>query len=163
MSDSNPLDSRALRNAFGAFATGVTVITTRGADGRDYGLTANSFSSVSLEPPLLLWCLGDNTDCYQGFQGADYYAIHILGARQQGVSNLFASKGADKFSSVALERGPGDIPMLCESVARFVCKSVYKYPGGDHVIHVGEVIDFSVADDEPLLFHKGQYRELSHK
>lgn len=154
------LDTRALRNAFGAFATGVTIITTKGADGKDYGLTANSFSSVSLDPPLLLWCLGDKTDCYETFQNAEYYAVHILADDQQNLSNQFASKGTDKFSGIAIERGPGDIPMLPNSVARFVCKAAHKYPGGDHVIHVGEVLDFSQSDAEPLLFHKGKYAKL---
>ena len=161
MSDSNQIDTRALRNAFGAFATGVTIITTRGADGKDYGLTANSFSSVSLEPPLLLWCLGDKTDCFDAFQQADHYAIHVLAEDQQNLSNQFASKGADKFAGIDCERGPGGTPLLPHYLARFVCRGVHKYDGGDHVIHVGEIVDFSEKELEPLLFHKGKYRELS--
>ena len=158
---SHSLDPRELRNAFGTFATGITVITTKGRDGNDYGLTANSFSSVSLDPPLLLWCLGKQTDCYDAFQNAEYYAVHILADTQQDLSNTFASKGADKFAGLNVERGPGDIPMLSGAVTRFVCKSAHQYPGGDHIIHVGEVMAVSSAEGKPLLFHKGKYETLA--
>ena len=161
MAESTPLDTKLLRNAFGSFATGVTVITTRGRDDRDYGLTANSFASVSLDPPLLLWCLGNETDCYEAFELAHHFAVHILAADQKTISNTFASKGADKFSGLEVSRGPDDIPLLQNFAARFICKTAYKYEGGDHIIHVGEVLDFSVVDTEPLVFHKGSYANLA--
>jgi 3-hydroxy-9,10-secoandrosta-1,3,5(10)-triene-9,17-dione monooxygenase reductase component len=158
MQNLDTLDPKVLRVAFGSFATGVTVITTKGQDGKDYGLTANSFSSVSLEPPLLLWSLDNKAKCFDAFQQAEYFAVHILAADQQDLSNKFASK--EKFVGLEVERGPGEIPLLVDSVTRFICKSTYKYGGGDHVIHVGEVVAFSENDLEPLLFHNGKYAKL---
>ena len=161
MADSQSIDPVQLRNAFGSFATGVTVITTRAQDGKDYGLTANSFTSVSLEPPMLLWCLGDKTDCFEAFQQADHFAVHILAANQQDISNTFASKGADKFAGLEIDRGPKEIPLLQDFACRFVCKTVHKYEGGDHIIHVGEILAFSAVDADPLVFHKGKYAKLA--
>lgn len=162
MSESITSAAKQLRNAFGEFATGVTVITTRGADGGDYGLTANSFTSVSLEPPLLLWCLDNHSDCYDAFDSAGHFAVHVLTEDQLDLSNLFAKKGADKFSGLDLERGPGDIPLIKEFAARFVCQSTRSYTEGDHVIHLGQVLDFSVNNGSPLLFHRGQYAFRGH-
>ena len=157
MSESATGDSKQLRSAFGEFATGVTVITTRGTDGIDCGLTANSFTSVSLDPPLLLWCLDNNSDCFQAFDAADYFAVHVLHSEQMDLSNQFAKKGTDKFAGLALERGPGGIPLLSDYAVRFICQSTNSYSAGDHVIHVGSVSEYLVNEHAPLVFHKGQY------
>lgn len=158
---SNAADARALRDAFGTFATGVTVITTRDAAGTDWGLTANSFSSVSLKPPLLSWCLGNASDCYAGFEEASHFAVHVLRADQEALSATFARKGADKFAGLALERGPAGIPLLSEYLARFVCRVAGRHPAGDHAIFLGEILDFQIGEGEPLLFHRGRYARLA--
>ncbi|GAB3109613.1 hypothetical protein G8770_22460 [Aestuariicella hydrocarbonica] len=156
-------DGRALRNAFGSFATGVTIVTTAGSDGADIGLTANSFSSVSLDPPMVLWSLAKTSMNMEAFCQSEYFAVHILSADQEDLSTRFASKVEDRFSGLALDRGPDGIPMLQECMARFACKVAYQYEGGDHVIFVGEIVDFNHSAQKPLLFHGGRYGMLLPK
>ncbi|WP_374524006.1 flavin reductase [Sphingopyxis sp.] len=150
-------DPIAFRNALGSFATGVTIVTTRDAAGQDCGLTANSFNSVSLDPPMVLWSLARNSMSMDAFRNADHFAVHILAADQEPLSNGFAKRGADKFAGLTLERGAGDVPLLAGCAARFQCRTAYQYEGGDHVIFVGEVIAFDHDDRAPLLFHGGRY------
>lgn len=150
-------DPLALRQAFGQFATGVTIITTNTDDGDKVGLTANSFSSVSLEPPLVLWSLDKKARSLEVFQQREHFAIHVLNDQQIELSNLFASKTEDKFADLALEQGPDAIPLLREYAARFVCRKTYAYEGGDHIIFVGEVLEFDRQEQTPLLFHAGKY------
>lgn len=158
MTDTNQaFDPKALRQAFGQFATGVTIITTTSAEGDYVGLTANSFSSVSLEPPLVLWSLDNKARSLPVFEQRQHFAIHVLNAEQVELSNLFASKTEQKFAGLDIESGPDGIPLLKEYAARFVCRKTYAYEGGDHTIFVGEVLDFSRTETEPLLFHGGQY------
>lgn len=149
-------DAKAFRNALGAFATGVTIVTTNDGE-KDVGLTANSFNSVSLDPPLVLWSLAKTSGSLAAFQKAGYFAVHILAADQQALSNSFAQRGADKFARIPIERGAGDVPLLVDCCARFQCRSTFEYEGGDHVIFVGEVVGFDHAAREPLLFHGGKY------
>lgn len=151
------LDSKAFRNALGAFATGVTIVTTVDAEGRDVGLTANSFSSVSLDPPLVLWSLAKTSLSLGAFSAARHFAVHILAADQQELSNRFAKRGEDKFGGVEVQRGEGHIPLLTDCGARFQCRTAYQYDGGDHVIFVGEVLGFDHSQRAPLLFHGGRY------
>jgi 3-hydroxy-9,10-secoandrosta-1,3,5(10)-triene-9,17-dione monooxygenase reductase component len=153
-------DTRAFREALGSFTTGVTVVTTRGIDGENVGLTANSFNSVSLDPPMVLWSLGKSARSMPHFQAAPYFAVHILAEQQQDLSTRFATRGADKFAGLELARGPGDIPLLEHCAARFVCRTAYQYEGGDHLIFVGEVLEFTHSEKQPLLFHAGQYGQL---
>jgi 3-hydroxy-9,10-secoandrosta-1,3,5(10)-triene-9,17-dione monooxygenase reductase component len=153
-------DKRSLRDAFGSFATGVTIVTTAGADGTDIGLTANSFSSVSLDPPMVLWSLARSSGSIEAFRNNAHFAVHILSADQEALSARFASKGVDRFAGLALQRGPDGIPLLPECMARFACKLAYQYEGGDHVIFVGEIIDFSHSARKPLVFHGGRYGML---
>lgn len=159
--DANDFDAKEFRTALGSFTTGVTVVTTRGADNNDVGLTANSFNSVSLEPPMVLWSLGKAAMSMSHFQNAQYFAVHILAEDQQAMSKRFATRGIDKFDSLELSRGPGEVPLLEHCAARFICKTVYQYEGGDHIIFVGEVIHFEHTVTQPLLFHKGQYGQLA--
>jgi flavin reductase (DIM6/NTAB) family NADH-FMN oxidoreductase RutF len=135
-------EQRVLRNALGSFATGVTVVTTRTADGRDIGRTANSFSSVSLDPPMILWSLAKTSSSFEDYRQADHFAVHILSADQSEVSGLFAGKKPDKFEGLGIDRGADDIPLLTECAARFECRTTYQYEGGDHIIFVGEVTGF---------------------
>ncbi len=148
------------RNALGSFTTGVTVVTTKGVDGADTGLTANSFNSVSLDPPMILWSLAKSSLSLPAFTAAKHFAVHILASEQQMISARFAKRGADKFAELDIERGPDDIPLLPDCAARFVCETAYRYEGGDHIIFVGRVVRFDHWDRSPLLFHSGQYGRL---
>ena len=150
------LDAKVLRNALGTFATGVTIVTTR-HEGKDIGLTANSFNSVSLDPPLVLWSLAKKSSNIEAFNNVDAFAVHILGADQIDLSNRFATPGIDKFDGLDVERGKLDVPLLRDCAARFVCQTAYRYDGGDHIIFVGEVLELESYDKEPLLFHQGKY------
>jgi flavin reductase (DIM6/NTAB) family NADH-FMN oxidoreductase RutF len=148
----------AMRSALGLFATGVTIVTTRDADGAPIGLTANSFNSVSLSPPLVLWSLGLKAGSLQTFMQAKHYAIHVLSVEQQVLAERFASKGADRFSALEFVTGHGGVPMLPGCAAVFECTSRSQYPEGDHVILVGEVIACQHdASRSPLLFHGGKF------
>lgn len=150
-------DSRPFREALGSFTTGVTIVTTRDADGHDVGLTANSFNSVSLDPPMVLWSLARSSLSLATFKAADYFAVHVLAADQQELSNLFATRGADKFAGIELDRGHGDIPLLPGCSARFECSTAFQYEGGDHEIFVGEVVEFEDYKRPPLVFQSGKY------
>ncbi|MDH4565605.1 hypothetical protein E8E95_02820 [Pseudomonas sp. BN414] len=156
-------DGRALRDAFGSFATGVTIVTTAGPGGVDIGLTANSFSSVSLDPPMVLWSLARTSLNMDAFRNSGHFAVHILSADQEALSSRFASKGIDRFEGLALDRGPDGIPLLPDCMARFSCKLAYQYEGGDHVIFVGEIVDFGHSARKPLVFHGGRYGMLLPK
>jgi 3-hydroxy-9,10-secoandrosta-1,3,5(10)-triene-9,17-dione monooxygenase reductase component len=145
------------RNALGAFATGVTIVTTRDLGGRDVGLTANSFNSVSLDPPLVLWSLAKTSLSLAAFTRCGHFAVHILAADQVPLSDQFAKRGRDKFEGLQIERGEGDIPLLTGCTARFRCRTAYQYEGGDHIIFVGEVISFDHSARPPLVFHGGSY------
>ncbi|MGH6694737.1 flavin reductase [Sphingopyxis sp.] len=158
----NP-DAIAYRSALGAFATGVTIVTTRTGAGEDCGLTANSFNSVSLDPPMVLWSLARTSQSMNAFQGAAHFAVHILAADQEALSNGFAKRGADKFAGTKIERGEADVPLLTGCTARFQCRTAYQYEGGDHIIFVGEVIAFDHEDRAPLLFHGGRYALAARK
>lgn len=154
-------DPGEFRAALSAFATGVTIVTTSGGPGVDIGLTANSFNSVSLDPPMILWSLGKSSLSLTAFREAGYFAVHILGEDQEEISGRFARRGEDKFGGLALERGPSGIPMLQNYAARFVCRTAYQYEGGDHIIFVGEVVDFDQRERAPLVFHGGRYGQLN--
>jgi len=154
------LDSRQFRTALGSFATGVTIVTTRAADGQPIGLTANSFNSLSLEPPMVLWALAKSSKSLPAFVAAEYFAVHILAVDQQSLADLFARRGADKFADLELDSGPGGIPLLRGCSARFQCRSAHHYEGGDHMILVGEVVAFDHFDRPALAFHGGGYANL---
>lgn len=154
---------RQFRNALGAFATGVTIVTTRTRAGVDVGLTANSFNSVSLEPPMVLWSLAKSARSLPAFLESSYFAVHVLSAVQEELSHTFARRGAEKFSGLAIERGRGDIPLLDGCSARFQCRTAVKYEGGDHVVFIGEVESFDHFDRPPLVFHGGRYAQATPK
>lgn len=158
----NP-DSRAFRDALGSFATGVTIVTAIDAEGRDVGLTASSFNSVSLDPPMILWSLARSSQNMEAFREAAHFAVHILAADQEPLSNRFAKSGTDKFADVPLERGEDGVPLLTGCSARFECSTAYQYEGGDHIIFVGEVTRFDRYERPPLLFHGGRYALAARK
>jgi 3-hydroxy-9,10-secoandrosta-1,3,5(10)-triene-9,17-dione monooxygenase reductase component len=155
--------SQQFRRALGAFATGVTIVTTRDGAGQDIGLTANSFNSVSLNPPMVLWSLSRHSLSLPAFMAAEHFAVHVLAANQDDLAQRFATRGADKFGALAVERGPGDIPLLEGCAARFQCRTAYRYEGGDHVIFVGAVVAFDQSERAPLVFHAGEYAIAARK
>src|ERR1700732_194973 len=130
-SDSSVIDPRDFRNALGAFATGVTIITAAAADGKPYGLTCNSFASVSLNPPLVLWSLGMFSQALSVFQNASHFAVHVLGASQQALATKFAKSSEEKFAGVEWTPGLGNAPLLAYSGAHFQCRAANRYYGGD--------------------------------
>lgn len=156
-------DAREFRAALGTFATGVTVITTRAADGTPVGLTASSFNSVSIDPPMVLWSLAKKANSLPVFQEAIDWAVHVLAANQEPLANRFSRAGEDKFSGLALENGVGRVPLLAGCAARFQCKTSFRYEGGDHIIFVGEVSSFERGEHPPLVFHAGGYAMATRK
>lgn len=146
------------RAALGMFATGVTIVTARSADGRVIGLTANSFNSVSLHPPLVLWSLARAAASMTVFSAGSHYAINVLAADQKPLAERFAMKGGDRFEGVTFEAGAGGAPLLHGAAATFECFNRSRYEEGDHVIFIGEVERCTHrADALPLLFHGGRY------
>ena len=146
------------RTALGMFATGVTIVTARTAEGEVIGLTANSFNSVSLDPPLVLWSLSRAAASLAVFAAGSHYAINVLAADQKVLAERFAMKGADRFSGVSFEQGAGGAPLLHGAAATFECFNRSRYEEGDHVIFVGEVERCTHrVGAAPLLFHGGRY------
>jgi len=150
-------DSRHFRNALSQFATGVTVITTRLEDGSFLGLTASSFNSVSLNPPLVLWSLSQNANSLPVFTGNSHYVINILSAHQAALAEQFAKPAKNRFDNVAYTLSPTGLPVLAGTSAWFECHNRSRYPEGDHVIFVGEVECCDVSPQEPLIFHGGRF------
>jgi flavin reductase (DIM6/NTAB) family NADH-FMN oxidoreductase RutF len=156
-SDSSSIDPRDFRNALGSFATGVTVITAATPDGKQAGLTCNSFASVSLNPPLVLWSLVVYSPSMSIFQDASHFSVHVLGASQQALATQFATRAEDKFAGVKWEPGLGGAPVLADAVATFQCRTADRYYGGDHVIFLGAVEAYAYNQAEPLLFARGNF------
>jgi flavin reductase (DIM6/NTAB) family NADH-FMN oxidoreductase RutF len=150
-------DRRDFRRALGQFATGVTVVSTRARDGRRIGLTVNSFSSVSLDPPLVLWSLSRNSSSLADFTSASHFAVNVLAAGQHHLSRQFATSLEDRFGDVECLEGRGGCPLLKGATAHFVCRNIRQCDGGDHVIFIGEVEDYKWNEGEPLIFHSGRY------
>lgn len=158
--NSSNLNPALLRQAFGSFATGVTVVTALDAKGNPVGLTANSFSAVSLTPPLVLWCISSTTPSFAAFRDCSHYAINVLSADQEDISNRFANPSADKFAGLDWVPGVGGVPVLKGCIANFECSNTHQYPGGDHLIMVGQVEGYSVNMDAPLVFFASKYAAL---
>lgn len=160
--DKPAFDAVQLRAAFGQFATGVTVVTTCTADGRRIGLTANSFSSLSLDPALVLWSLRKAAPSCADFQRAERFAINILAHDQIGLSRHFATPAEDKFDGVPCAHSTlMQAPCLEGTSARLVCRNMAQYEGGDHLIFIGQIEHFDVFGKAPLVFHEGKYHALT--
>ncbi|MCH2191645.1 MAG: flavin reductase family protein [Gammaproteobacteria bacterium] len=153
---------RSLRDAFGQFATGVTVVTTVDERGNPIGLTANSFASVSLDPALVSWCVDKSSTRFKEFAEAEFYTISVLTDEQKDLSNLFASRSWDDtvFDDVEWQAGLNQVPQLPGCMARFHCKTEHVYEGGDHLIIVGSVLEYETDEGSPLLFVQGDYQTL---
>jgi flavin reductase (DIM6/NTAB) family NADH-FMN oxidoreductase RutF len=154
-------DPRTLRDALGCFATGVTVVTCVASDGTPAGLTVNSFTSVSLDPPLLLVCLHRMAASSGALVGATHFAINVLQTGQQPASMRFATRDEDRFGTTPWSRGEAGAPILADSLGVFECERYAVYDGGDHHILVGQVVKASFdASLDPLLYFRGRYRRL---
>jgi flavin reductase (DIM6/NTAB) family NADH-FMN oxidoreductase RutF len=151
------VDQRHLRHALGRFATGVTVITTRTLSGKLEGLTANSFSAVSLDPPLVLWSLRGNAPSLSSFLDAGYFAVNVLAAEQCDLSRHFATPAEHKFGDFPHGSGLGGCPLLHGTLASFECSTEHTVVGGDHIIFIGRVHRATYRDGEPLIFSAGRY------
>ncbi|MBO6945012.1 flavin reductase family protein [Altererythrobacter sp.] len=155
-------DKLTLRNALGCFATGVTVVTARTPDGEPVGLTANSFTSVSLDPPLLLVCPALSAATTKVLLDAEHFAVNVLTGDQVELSHRFATKGTDRFAKTQCETWHHDVPIIRDALANFECKRYSVADGGDHAILVGQVEHVRFADEgDPLLYFRSEYRSLS--
>jgi flavin reductase (DIM6/NTAB) family NADH-FMN oxidoreductase RutF/DNA-binding MarR family transcriptional regulator len=151
-------DTHALRRALGNFATGITVVTAQSPEGERIGLTVNSFNSVSLDPPLVLWSLDKRSvDSLDVIRRANHFAVNILAADQLDLSNQFARPHSDKFANIDYREGPGRAPLLEGCAARFHCTLHETVDAGDHWILIGRVLDFDDFGRAPLLYHQGAY------
>jgi flavin reductase (DIM6/NTAB) family NADH-FMN oxidoreductase RutF len=153
-------DSKELRRVMGMFATGVTVLTTRDAQGRPYGLTANAVTSLSLSPPLLIICIDKKAETHPHFFDSSCFVVNILAEDQEDLSTHFAKSGGDKFGTVPFSTNQDGVPVLEGTLARVECRIIATHEGGDHVIHVGEVQHAEARGGQPLLFFQGKYRRI---
>lgn len=144
----------------GHFATGVTVITTRDKAGTSFGLTANTFTSLSLDPPLVLICVDKNAQCYDCFEESKLFAVNILSEEQEELSRRFATKGIEKFDGLKWRTSEHGLALLDGALGYIECKIIHSYEGGDHTIMIGEIVKATAAGERPLLFFKGKYQRL---
>ena len=149
------MNNKNLRNVLSKFATGVTVVSTIDNDGKPVGMTANSFTSVSLDPPLVLWNIGINQPSYDAFLKAKGYSVNILSKDQKDICDLFSSSIDDKFNDIDYILSDNGFPIIQKSLAWFDCIKWNNYPGGDHQILVGEVKNFYANEKDPLIFWNG--------
>lgn len=154
---STEFDARAFRRALGNFATGVTVVTAATECGQRVGVTANSFNSVSLDPPLILWSLDKRSTSHAVFEQASHFAVNVLAADQIDLSNNFARPRDDRFGGITFEPGEGGAPVFADCAARFHCEKFQQLDGGDHWIMIGKVVAFDDFGRAPLLYHQGAY------
>lgn len=151
------VDSTGFRRALSSFATGVAVVTTLDADGAKVGITINSFSSVSLDPPLVLWSIAEESMSYGVFTTTTHFAVHVLSRQQQALSSRFAQSAGDKFSGLNCTAGIHGVPILGEFAACFECSTEHVYAGGDHKIIVGRVHRFEDRPSDPLVLYRSRF------
>ncbi len=159
--DNQTLRSLALRKVLGQFATGIAVVMTKDHRGCDYGMTINSFSSVSLEPPLVLWSIARTSPSFQAFAESPSFTISILNNNQKHLSAQFAKASDNKFQNVACRQSMLGPLYLEDALAHFECAVHARYDGGDHLILIGDVKHFSASEGQPLIFHRGAYCALN--
>lgn len=154
------LDPDAFRAALGRFATGITVITALGADGSDHGMTVSAFSSLSLQPPLVLVCIGHDASMYEVLMEAQHFAVNVLSAGQEALARRFAETGAQRFAGIGYSRGDEGMAVLNDVLAHVECRRVATHEAGDHTIIVGETENAVVREGRPLLYYRGGYAQL---
>jgi flavin reductase (DIM6/NTAB) family NADH-FMN oxidoreductase RutF len=155
-----PVDDSAFRQALSQFASGVTVVITQDAAGAPAGLTVSAFTSVSMNPYLVLICVDVRSDAHDAIRESGKFGLSVLGEAQEDVSRRFAWRGPEKFAGLALERGQTGALLVPGAVAHLECAVAGAHPGGDHTIYVGEVRAIRVSPGRPLLYHRGAYRRL---
>jgi len=156
-----PIDAGTFRHTLGRFPSGVTVVTVRGDDGRDYGMTVRAFASVSLTPPLVLVCIGDDATIAGAVAAAGHFAVSVLSENQEAIAQRFAEPDADRFAGYTVARGTPGLALVEGAVAHLECAIVARHRGGDHTIVVGEVLAATAAEDgRPLVYQRGAYRRL---
>lgn len=155
-----PIDKQTFRSALGRFAAGVTVVTTVGRDGAPCGLTATAFTSVSLDPPLILVCIDKRAESYPHLMEADAFGVSFLEAGQQETSNRFARSGTDKFAGVTTHTGATGAPWIDGALAHLDCRTAQRVDAGDHTIFIGQVEAAEVFSGEPLVYYSGAYRRV---
>jgi 3-hydroxy-9,10-secoandrosta-1,3,5(10)-triene-9,17-dione monooxygenase reductase component len=153
-------DAHALRHALGRFATGVTIVTTATTDGSPVGLTVNSFASLSLDPPLVLWSLRQGSPSLPAFSAAPRFAVNVLAESQIELSRRFASRHGHRFGEGEWMRGDDGVPLLAGAAASFLCETVSHQAAGDHRLFIGRVLRLTDSHEPPLLFQGGRYRRL---
>jgi flavin reductase (DIM6/NTAB) family NADH-FMN oxidoreductase RutF len=149
------------RTALRCFAAGVTVVTTRDREGRPSGLTASAFTSVSLDPPLVLVCVDHTATAHPDFRTRGWFAVNVLRREQEALSRRFAASGGDKFHGVACHDGQAGMPLLDDALATLECRIVEAHEAGDHTIFIGQVEGVSVAAGRPLVYFHGAYHSLT--
>lgn len=158
------IDSRAFRDAMGCFATGVTLVTARDQDGEPIGLTANSFTSLSLDPPLVLWSLDRKSDTLPIFSTCSHFGVNVLQSHHRDISTKFATKLNHHFGDVPFETWDSGVPIVPDALAAMECEVFARHDGGDHVIMVGRVLRVQAhTDGKPLMFYRGKYADLNHQ
>jgi len=155
-----PIDDARFKEAMSRFASGVTVVTTE-HEGSLYGMTVASFASLSLHPPLVIVCIEKSVKTHDAIRAAGQFGVSILASTQADVSGKFASKAEDKFSGIAIRRGENGIPLVEGAICTLECRVHEQFPGGDHSIFVGEVLDSQTSDGAPLVYYRSAYREIS--
>ncbi|MEX2455352.1 MAG: flavin reductase family protein [Rhodospirillaceae bacterium] len=156
-------DQREFRNAVGCFATGVTIVTTLDHDGNKIGITANSFTSLSLDPPLVLFCVDNRINSFEAFESCRHFNINMLCEDQMDLSNRFARSSDDKWDGVEHGYGENGCPLFSGAAAVLECSKHAMYEGGDHLIMVGEVkkVDYELDHQRPLVYYRGAYAKLA--
>jgi flavin reductase (DIM6/NTAB) family NADH-FMN oxidoreductase RutF len=153
-------DQIEFRNSLGNFATGVAIVTVQCGDKGDLGLTINSFASVSLDPPLVLWSINRNSDLFETFIGTETFTVNILNENQQDFSNQFSKKEEHSLEAYDWERTQNGCKYVPDSLAHFDCETYEQLDGGDHIIFVGKVTHFESRGGKPLLFAQGKYQKI---
>lgn len=156
-----PVSSVDFRSALSRFASGVTVVTGRRASGDPFGITVSAFTSVSLEPPLVLVCIQKRAGSCEAISNSENFCVNVLGESQTDVSNLFASKDAHDFTGIDFSDGLGGVPVIAGTLASVECSKVDEFDGGDHVIFVGQVERVSARDGNPLIYWHSDYRRIA--
>ncbi|MDR3700858.1 MAG: flavin reductase family protein [Candidatus Sulfopaludibacter sp.] len=156
-----PVTNEEFRRACGRFATGVTIASVLDANGTPHGLTVNSFTAVSLNPPLILICLGHAVTTIDAFRSSRHFGINVLAENQQALSDRFARKGEDRFDGLDWYRGESGVPLLPGVLAAIECRVHQRFASGDHDIFVGEMIKMQIAEGNPLLYYASRYRRVA--
>jgi flavin reductase (DIM6/NTAB) family NADH-FMN oxidoreductase RutF len=160
MSTPMPIDPSTFRATLGRFASGITVITARDAEGRDVGMTVSAFTSLSLDPPLVLISIDNGASVAPALEQCEYFGINVLSEEQEPLSRRFSGKDIDRFEGVAYHRGQHEVALLDGALANLECRVHARYPGGDHTILVGAVEATAVREGHPLLYYRGGYARL---